>query len=129
MTENCNLFNIDQKKAKKVKKLFDAMAKIIPMNVEAEILLKNSSVVRGILKENYLLTAYRDIIATHGTRLLGIWCTVGILDSLNKTGQPTKLTGFRKSMDEFSTAAETLYREGNPRYTITPFLIFRSLEK
>lgn len=129
MTENHKLFNIDQKEAKNVKKIFDAMAKIIPMNVEAEIVLKNNSVVRGILKENYLLTAYRDIIATHGTQLPGIWCTVGILDSLNKTIQPTKPTGFRESMDEFSAVAETLYREGNPKYTITPFLIFRGLEK
>lgn len=129
ITENNKLFNIDQKEAKNVKKIFDAMAKIIPMNVEAEIILNDNSAVRGILKENYLLTAYRDIIATHGTQLPGMWCTVGILDSLNKIGQPTKPTGFRRSMDEFSVAAETLYREGNPKYTITPFLIFRGLEK
>ena len=58
-----------------------------------------------------------------------MWCIVGILDSLNKVEQPTKPIGFRRSMDEFSTVAETLYREGNPKYTVTPFLIFRGLEK
>ena len=129
MSDNSKIFNIDQKEAKNLKKIFDSISKIIPMNVEAEIILKNNSVVRGILKENYLLTAYRDIIATHGTQLPGMWCIVGILDSLKKSEQTAKPTGFRRSMDEFSTVAETLYREGNPKYTITPFLIFRSLEK
>lgn len=129
MAENSKLFNIDPKEAKKLKNIFDAMSKIIPMNVEAEVILKDNSIVRGILKENYLLTDYRDIIATHGTQLPGIWCIVGILDSLNKISHPSKPMGFRRSMDEFSVVAETLYREDKPEYTITPFLIFRSLEK
>lgn len=132
MAENSQLFNIDTEEAKKVekvKKTFDALAKIIPMNVEAEIVLKDNSIVRGILKEKYLLTAYQDIIATHGTSLPGIWCIVGIIDTLNKSTHPTKPPGFRKSMDDFSAVAETLYREENPKYTITPFLIFRGLEK
>lgn len=129
MASNSKLFGVDQKEAKDLKKTFDALSKIIPLNVEAEILLKDNSIVRGILKENYLLTAYRDIVATHGTQLPGMWFTVGILDSLSKVVQPTSPSGFRKSMDDFSAVAETLYREGNPKYTITPFLIFRSLEQ
>lgn len=129
MTKNNKLFGIDKNKANALKDIFDAISKIIPMNVEAEVILKDNSIVRGILKEDYLLMDYRDIIATHGTQLPGIWCTVGILDSLKKVVHPTKPTGFRKSMDEFSVIAETLYREGNPKYTVTPFLIFRGLEK
>lgn len=129
MAKNSKLFGIDKKAANDLKDTFDAMSKIIPMNVETEVILKDNSIVRGILKEDYLLTAYRDIMATHGTQLPGVWCIVGILDSLKKVVRPTKTTGFRKSMDEFSAVAETLYREGNPKYTITPFLIFRGLEK
>lgn len=129
MAENSELFPIDHEEIMKTKKTFDAFSKIIPMNVEVEFVLKDNSVVRGILKENYLLTAYRDIVATHGNQLPGMWHAIGILDSLNKTVQPTLPQGFRKSMDAFSAVAETLYREGNPRYVITPFLIFRGLEK
>jgi len=85
--------------------------------------------VRGILKEKYLLTVFQDIIATYGTQLPGMWFTVGIINSLNKLGYPKLPQGFRKTMNEVSAVAETLYREGNPKYTITPVLIFRGLEK
>lgn len=129
MANNSKAFNVNQKEAKELKKTFDSLSKIIPMNIEAEFVFKDNSVVRGILKEKYLLTDYRDVVATHGTNLPGIWFMVGILDSLLKPSRPTQPQGFRKSMDEFSAVAETLYREGNPRYTVTPFLIFRGLEK
>ena len=127
--ENNKLFNVDKKEAKNLKITFDALSKIIPMNVEAEIVLKDNSVVRGVLKENYLLTAYRDIVATHGNQLPGVWCAVGILDSLKKVGYPSLQQGFRKGMDAFSEVAEALYSEGNSKYTITPFSIFRYLEQ
>ena len=129
MAANNKLFQIDKKEATERQKMFDSLSKIIPMNVEAEVVLKDNSVVRGILKEKYLLTVYQDIIATYGTQLPGMWFTVGILDSLNKLGQPKLPQGFRKTMDEVSAVAETLYREGNPKYTITPVLIFRGLEE
>lgn len=129
MAVNSKLFQIEKKEALEWKKTFESLSKIIPMNVEAEVVLKNNSVVCGILKEKYLLTAYQDIVATHGTQLPGMWHIVGILDSLNKLGQPKMPQGFRKTMDEVSAVAETLYREGNPKYTIAPFLIFRGLEK
>lgn len=128
MAKNSKIFNINQKSATDFEKFFNAISKIIPMNIEAEFVLKDNNVVRGILKENYMLTAYRDIVAMYGSNLPGMWFIVGILDSLNKLVKPIT-QGFRKSMDEFSAVAETLYREGNPKYTITPFLIFRGLEK
>lgn len=129
MAKKSKIFNINQKEARDWESTFEALSKVIPMNVEAEVILKDNSAVRGILKENYLLTAYRDIVATHGNKLPGVWCAVGILDSLKKVGYPSLQEGFRRSMDAFSAVAETLYREGNPKYTITPFLIFRSLNK
>ena len=112
---------------RKFTEIIPVMAKNNP-NIESEFMLKDNNVVRGILKENYMLTAYRDIVAIYGSNLPGMWFMVGILDSLNKLIKPIT-QGFRKSMDEFSAVAETLYREGNPKYTITPFLIFRGLEK
>lgn len=131
MAENNEMFNVDKKEATKMKKSFDAFLKIVPMNIEAEFVLKDNNVVRGILQEKYLLTAYQDVVATHGTLLPGLWFTVGILDSLEKisTVKAPTSQGFRKGMDAFSVVAETLYREGNPKYVITPLLIFRGLEK
>ena len=129
MADNSELFKVNQKDAAKAKKTFETMFKIMPINIETEFVLKDNSVVRGILQEKYLLTAYQDIVATHGTQLPGIWYTVGILDSLNQPKQPSKLQGIRNSLDILSSAAGNFYREDNLKYTITPFLIFRGLEK
>lgn len=129
MADNSELFKVNKEDFDNIKKTFEIMFKIMPVNIEVEFVLKDNSVVRGILQEKYLLTAYQDIVATHGTQQPGTWYTVGILDSLNQSKQPLKLQGFRKSLDVLSSIAGNLYREDNPRYTITPFLIFRGLEK
>ena len=63
------------------------MAKNNP-NIESEFMLKDNNVVRGILKENYMLTACRDIVAIYGSNLPGMWFIIGISDSLNKLVKP-----------------------------------------
>lgn len=88
MADNSELFKVNPKDADNAKKTFETMFKIMPINIEAEFVLKDNSVVRGILQEKYLLTAYQDIVATHGTRLSGVWYMAGILDSLNQPKQP-----------------------------------------
>lgn len=130
MAENAEIFNVKGNEIQNLQKIFKAVAKIIPLNIEVECFLQDNSVVRGILNEKYLLTAYQDIIAMYGAKLPGRWNIVGILDSLNFEQVPSKKSNsFRLSMDAFSKVAETFYREGNPRYSITPILIFRGLEK
>ena len=129
MANNSELFKVNPKDADNAKKTFETMFKIMPINIEAEFVLKDNSVVRGILQEKYLLTAYQDIVATHGTRLSGVWYMAGILDSLNQPKQPSKLQGIRNSLDILSSAVGNFYREDNLKCTITPFLIFRGLEK
>ena len=130
ISNNAKMFNMTKKMADDIQNQFKVISKIIPLNVEVECFLKDNSVIRGILKEQYLLTAYQDIVAMYGTNLPGRWNVVGILDSLNanKLKQSEKKS-FRFGMDSLTVMAESIYREGAPKYSIIPVLIFRGLEK
>ncbi len=130
MADNAKIFKINKNEVTDLQKIFKAVSKIIPLNIEVECILQDNSVIRGILSEKYLLTPYQDIIAMYGAKLPGLWNVVGVLDSLNTVQIPNiKSNSFRFSMDSFSKVAESFYREGNPKYCITPILIFRGLEK
>ena len=91
ITENPEIFGVKKNESNAWQKKFKAIAKIVPLNIEIECFLKDNSVVRGILKENYLLTAYQDIVAMFGAKLPGKWNVVGILDSLNSSNIPNNV--------------------------------------
>ena len=71
IAQNHKLFGIDKNEASTTKRMFDAVAKIIPLNIEVECVMEDGEVVRGTLKEDYLTTAYQDILAIYGTQLPG----------------------------------------------------------
>lgn len=120
-------FGATKKEVRDVQNVFKGISKLVPLGLEAEVTLPSSEITRGILKDEYMLTAYRDLVAMYGTHLPGTWDVVGILDrprSITSALQGAKL---RSSMDTIASAAKQLYDSGDSAYTIAPFLIYREL--
>lgn len=65
ISKNAKLFNASKQQAEDLKKKFTVISKITPLNIEVECFLMDNSVVRGILKEEYLLTAYQDVVTMY----------------------------------------------------------------
>jgi len=129
VAQNHKIFGIEKSEVNTIKRMFDAVAKIIPLNIEIECVMNDGETVRGTLKEDYLTTAYQDILAIYGTRLPGKWNVVGILDKVKTSTPQFAGHSFRGSVDSLSMVADALYKEGNPRYSLMPLLIFRELDK
>ena len=122
-------FGTTKKDVRDVQNAFKGIAKLVPLGLEAEITLPNYEVARGILKEEYMLTPYRDLVAMYGTHLPGVWDVIGILDRPRATTSLLPKANLRTSMDAIASAAKQLYDSGDNAYTITPFLIYRELSR
>ena len=126
-TKNASLLGQSAKEAKKIKSIWEIIEKIAPMNIELECELADGTILRGILKEEYLLTAYRDIVSLYGTTLPGIWNVIGILDKSVNSSITSK--GIRSAMDNMAVAASALYNDSYSKTTVIPVLIYRELSK
>lgn len=127
-TKNASLLGQSAKEARKIKSIWEIIEKVAPMNIELECELADGAIIRGILKEDYLLTAYRDIMSLYGTTLPGIWNVIGLLDTPASNNRFSS-AGIRSMMDNMAAAASTLYNDNNSIATIIPVLIYRELSK
>lgn len=127
ITKNTSLFGIDKTASKNIKQL-EAILKIIPLNIEMDLYLKNNKTLRGILKEEYLLSSYNNIIATYGTNLPYKWHVIGILN--NKNHENTcNTSSIRIALDTMNTVVNNFISEGCANYSFIPILIFKILNK
>lgn len=126
---NPSLFGMTKKDVRDVQTVFKGMAKLVPRGIEAELTLSSTGVARGILKEEYMLTAYRDLVAMYSTHLPGVWDVIGILDRPKSTESTMQGAELRFSMDVIASAAKRLYDNSDNAYTIAPFLIYRTLSR
>ena len=122
---NASLFGINKADASQTAKMMNAIKEIVPLNIECELAMHHDCIVRGILKEAYMLTAYRDIVAMHGTTLPGVWHIVGIFDSPRP--QATHMSGqLRNGLDALAQTAHILYNSNfAPRYNLSIPIISR----
>ena len=88
--------------------------------------MADGATVRGILKSEYMLTAYRDLVSMYSTHLPGTWDIIGILDRMEPSYVPPS-QGLRSSMDTIAMAVKLIYDNGDIDYALTPFLIYREL--
>lgn len=124
------LFHIDKKEASSIHKIFSALSKILPLNIELELTLSSGELIRGILKDNYLLDSYADIVSMYGTTLPGLWHIIGIFntnDYISASSSPSNQ--LRNGLDAVQQAARTLYDSGENNGNIIPILIFTELDK
>ena len=128
MAKNRQLFNIEKQEATNVNKMFSAITKFIPMNIEAELSMSSGEIVRGILKRDAMLDSYKDIASIYGVDLPGDWDIVGILDTGKPAPRPMK-GKLRAGLDQLAAMAKLLYDDQSSNGTIIPILIFRCLEK
>lgn len=126
---NPTQFGATKKEVRDVQTAFKSIAKLVPLGLEAELTTPRSGIARGILKEEYMLTAYRDLVAMYSTHLPGLWDVIGILDRPRSTASPLHGAKLRSSMDIIASAARQLYDSGDNAYTIAPFLIYRELSR
>ena len=104
-------FSVPKQEARQIQAAFKGISKVVPLNLEAEIIMADGATVRGILKSEYMLTAYRDLVSMYSTHLPGTWDIIGILDR----------------MDTIAMAVKLIYDNGDIDYALTPFLIYREL--
>lgn len=134
MAKNKDLFGtgsapINEKNIKEFVKIFDFIKKIIPLNIEMECSLDDGTIIRGILKNDYLLMDYRDIVSIYGTVLPGQWNVIGIIDE-KQSSAPMSTNQMRGVMDAMAKTAEFLYNDsGEQQFSIAPILIYRELSK
>lgn len=127
MTKNTSLFGINKAASKNIKQL-EAILKIIPLNIEMDLYLKNNKTLHGILKEEYLLSSYNNIVATYGTNLPYKWHVIGILN--NKNHENTcNTSSIRIALDTMNTVVNNFISEGCANYSFIPILIFKILNK
>ena len=126
---NPTQFGTTKKDVRDVQNAFKGIAKLVPLGLEAEITLPNYEAARGILKEDYMLTPYRDLVAMYGTHLPGVWDVIGILDRPRPTASLIHGASLRTSMDAIASAAKQIYDSGDNAYTIAPLLIYRELSR
>lgn len=128
MAKNYKLFDIKKQEATDVNKMFSAITKVIPMNIEIEMIMPSNEVIRGILKRESLLDNYQDLMAIHGPTLPGDWHVIGILDFDTKTSHHNA-GELRSGIDGLAQVAKTLYNDDSVDGSIIPILIFRYLNK
>lgn len=127
LIKNASLFGIDKNNSKNIKQL-ESILKIIPLNIEMDLYLKNNETLRGILKEEYLLSSYDTIIATYGTNLPHKWHIIGILN--NKDYENIYNTSnLRIAFDTMNNVVNNFISEGCENYSFIPILIFKILNK
>lgn len=126
-TKPNTLLNIDKNTADIAKKLLPLM-KIIPMNIEMDLSLENNITLKGILKEEYLLSSYENIIATYGINLPHKWHVIGILDFNRNNIKSTDKAILQNLIDALATTFKQ-FQGGNSCYNFIPILIFRGLTK
>ena len=119
-------FNVQRQEARQIQAAFKGISNVIPLNLEAEIIMADGITVRGILKSEYMLTDYRDLVSMYSTHLPGTWDIIGILDRMKPSHTPPA-QGLRSSMDTIAMAVKLLYDNGGINYALTPFLIYREL--
>lgn len=119
-------FSIPKQEARQIQAAFKGISKVVPLNLEAEIIMADGATVRGILKSEYMLTAYRDLVSMYSTHLPGTWDIIGILDRMKPSYAPPS-QGLRSSMDTIAMAVKLIYDNGDIDYALTPFLIYREL--
>lgn len=133
ITKNHRLFNLadSNKSISEICKIFTALKKIVPLNLEVELMLDSGKSIRGILKKEYLLSNPEDILVSYGTHMPGKWHIIGILDH-NAPTAPKDVkhsSSLRNGLDEMAKACKVFYESEQGSSTIMPLVIFRELSK
>lgn len=130
-TNNSKALNLghEKKDMKNVKAIWDVLKNVIPLNIEAECQLSDTTIIRGMLKSEYMVTDYRDILSLYNGALPGIWNIIGIMDSTSRICTAPSSAGIRSALDGMTSAATMLYKADSSEFTISPIIIYRELNK